>query len=76
MNLKTKNVPAKIISKTDLATMEDRAKEFTKVTIKTLPTLNKKELEVLDNQVTASEEDIVCFLKRMEQKMNTKIKRK
>ena len=73
MNLKTKNALIKPISEADLAAMEVRAKDFTKLAIETIPSLSKKELEVLDKEVTASGEDITTFLKMMEQKRKAKI---
>ena len=75
MNSKIKSPPTnkQTISEADLAAMEDRAKDFRKLALKTIPSLSKEELEVLDKEVTASGEDIETFLKTMEQKMNVKI---
>jgi len=73
MGLKSKNVSTKTISEADLTAIEGRAKDFKKLAIKTIPNLNKKELERLNKEVTASSKDIETFLKMMEQKMNVKI---
>ena len=73
MGLKTKNALTKTISEADLMAMEGRAKDFTKLAIEAIPSLSPKELKVLDQEVTASGEDIAAFLKMMEQKMDVKI---
>ncbi len=70
MSLKTEKASTKkVITATDLTAMEGRAKDFTRQAIEASANLNQEELEMLDKELAASEEEIVIAMKMMELRM-------